>query len=254
MEKVLAIDFDGVICDSRDECLITAYISYQSLLGKKKELVNLEDFDRDFVSRFRKLRYLVRHANDFWLLIHLLLAGTERIELSEFNTLKEKHRDVLTKYKPVFYETRNYFRSLDIERWTNLHRPYSEFQTGWIAIREGFKVYVVTSKDLASVQHFSKLWNLEIATEKIWSNEKQSSKAQAVHNIMEESNVSSNQLFFIDDHPDNLIDVMKTGATCFWATWGYTPADYTFTGNVRKLNNLVELLGYVTANSEGIIE
>ena len=66
MSKIIALDFDGVICDSIDECLL---VSYHAFHGKSKiDKIDFSDIQEDLVNDFKKNRYIVGPAKDFYFL------------------------------------------------------------------------------------------------------------------------------------------------------------------------------------------
>ncbi len=70
MQTHLALDFDGVICDSVDECHLTALNAWRLLNGREQPLTDFKVLDQSAVERFRRLRHLAHSAPEFWALIH----------------------------------------------------------------------------------------------------------------------------------------------------------------------------------------
>ena len=111
MKPVLCLDFDGVICDSLDETLLVAYNGYQLFRRHRKNTVciptdiktesftGISHIPSEISELFRRLRYLVRPAGEYWLLMHLLHSGSPDITQEEFNGLLLLHRETINASK-----------------------------------------------------------------------------------------------------------------------------------------------------------
>jgi len=87
---LLALDFDGVIWDSVDEAFYTGYLAFRSLEGEI-------ELDYELLKeQFRQGRFLVKAANDVYIIFHLLKENPEMdfstFSIDEFHSL----RDVLS--------------------------------------------------------------------------------------------------------------------------------------------------------------
>ena len=63
-ENILALDFDGVICDSARECLFTAYACYGPVAGFSPAS-NLEEISPSVQGPFFRMRPFVRDGKDY---------------------------------------------------------------------------------------------------------------------------------------------------------------------------------------------
>lgn len=248
MIPLIALDFDGVICDSVDECLITAHNAYHELQGRPQWIDSLTALDPDLVDRFRKLRYLAANAADLWLVYDLAANGTGGSTPQSITALRKEHQDRLHTFEFQFFQARRRLRSANLTEWLALHRPYPEFQDGWDQIRAHFPVYLVTTKDRASIEQLNRHWRLGIGEQHLWTKERGLNKAHAVTAIAEQTGRRPEDILFVDDHPEHLVAVSATGAPCFWAAWGYLgtfgpapPEDSPFTP-IAKLADLLAQL------------
>ena len=67
--QTFVFDFDGVICDSTDECLITSWNTWQQFKGERQFRYSVSEFDEVFISRFSSVRYRVRGAGEYYALL-----------------------------------------------------------------------------------------------------------------------------------------------------------------------------------------
>lgn len=242
MKPIVALDFDGVICNSIDECMITACNSYHMFQGSSTWVDDVSELEQRFKDRFRKLRYLVKPAKEYWLLVNWIYTHLEDLKQSEFNVLKNDYKKKMEKYEPFFFKARHLLRLKDEEKWLRFHSLFPEFTAGWNVVRNYCDVFIVTTKDKLSVQYLIQMWKLAIDSEHILAKECGLSKASLIEQIAKQRNYKIKNIFFIDDHLDYLIEVLKVGARCFWASWGYTPTSKVFfEKNIYTLTTLSEL-------------
>ncbi|MFB0517091.1 MAG: hypothetical protein ACETWG_10895, partial [Candidatus Neomarinimicrobiota bacterium] len=122
---------------------------------------------------------------------------------------------------------------------------------GWDEVRRRARVFLITTKDQASIKHFNHHWGLGIPAKNIWTQERALTKGEIAARILKKSRNEPENLLFVDDHPDHLKDVSTTGARCFWASWGYlgaqgkTPAAGS---NFISISRLAEILPYLTTD------
>jgi len=250
MKPLIALDFDGVICDSVDECLITAHNAYHRMSGQADWASSLSDFSEEMIGQFRRLRHLAADASQFWLIYHLLKTGADTPAPALYQAMVAEQRQTLAEFEPRFFQARHELRSADLEAWLAIHSWYPEFQDGWDEVRKRCLVYIVTTKDLASIQHFNRYWQLGVPAEQLWTKEKGTNKAAAIAKIAETNDRTPQDIYFVDDHPQHVEAVSETGARCFWAAWGFLgaygpplPEDDRYI----RISRLADLLPYLMA-------
>ncbi|UCH09751.1 MAG: hypothetical protein JSU61_11105 [Fidelibacterota bacterium] len=244
----VAIDFDGVICDSVDECHITALNAYHRMTGDIRWVSTIDDLDPEAVQRFRRLRHLARNASEFWLVIHLTYNDPGLDGPRHFDDLRQHHLHTLTEFEPLFFQARNRYRADSPRRWLDLHRMYPEFRDGWDQLKTRFPTFIVTTKDLTSIRLFNEHWELGVPEDRIWTKERGTDKTQAIQHLADSLDISPTDFVFIDDHPHHVLEVASLGAKCFWASWGFlgTYGDSPEPDNrYITINRLAELLPYL---------
>ena len=245
MNPLIALDFDGVICDSVDECLITAHNAYHQIQGRPQWIDSLAALDPGLIDRFRKLRHMAANAADFWLVYDLAAATGNAVAPTSFKALRKEHRVRMNSFEPLFFQARLKLRSAGLTEWLALHRPYPEFQEGWDQLRAHFPVYLVTTKDRASIDQFNRHWQLGFGEQHLWTKERGLNKAHAVAAIAQQTGRKPEDILFVDDHPEHLAAVSTTGARCYWAAWGYlgvygpAPAEDSPFTPIAKLSDLL---------------
>jgi len=224
VKPVITLDFDGVICDSLEECLVTAYNAYHRLEGSDRWADSTADIRPEVADSFRRLRHYARNAPEFWVIMHWCITDGGALSQARYDALTSRYAAKLPLFEPVFFESRHVLSSTDLDRWLDLHRMYPEFCDGWNAVKGQFPVHIVTTKDLVSVQYFNRHWQLRIPDEHLWTKERALAKGEIVQRIAVESGQPIQNVLFVDDHPHHVREVAVTGARCFWASWGFLGA------------------------------
>ena len=68
IRPVIVFDFDGVVCDSTDECLVTSWNAWERWNGRSGYRARLEEFTRAERDAFRPLRPYVAGAGAYYVL------------------------------------------------------------------------------------------------------------------------------------------------------------------------------------------
>ncbi|RQW00807.1 HAD family hydrolase [bacterium] len=243
MKRVLALDFDGVLCDTLDECLITSINAYRKLSGNPARVSSLLEVKPDWVKWFRKNRPFVKPAGEYWIMAYWLHEEGGRLSGAEFEKLKCKHAATIEKFRPVFFEVRAELRNKDEQSWIALHKPFSQAMEGLAGLSEQFDIYFVSNKDRDSIGVLCRHLGLEIPDSRILTGEKGKTKPEMIGEIVYERGMKAQDILFVDDQLDHLFDVAETGAKCFWASWGYErdpKREHSFT----RLKALREVISY----------
>lgn len=239
MKKILCLDFDGVICDSQQECLLVAYNAYNSFSKNSAKRINNINTIPYYIRRdFLKHRYLVRPAKEYWLIINLLVKNKEIPNQTTFDNWVNYYSKKLIQYEPFFFEERQSLKENSPELWFSLHRIYPEFFNYWESLNKLYEIYIVTNKDYSAVSVLLDYFGINISERKIWGFEKKLEKIDMLKNIMDLNDISNSDLIFVDDHPDYVESIINIGVKSYLAGWGYNKEN-------KKNSNLVSDLGFL---------
>ncbi len=103
MKGLVFLDFDGVICDSLLECLVSSWQGYYRLhLGKRETAVPIT-----LRREFSKLRPYVRAGEDFILIQELINNKIPIRSQEQFDSqLAVRGEERMARYKELFYTAR----------------------------------------------------------------------------------------------------------------------------------------------------
>jgi phosphoglycolate phosphatase-like HAD superfamily hydrolase len=241
---ILALDFDGVICDSRAECMEVAFTAYGTQVAAPADLHDeVTPIPPESAARFMRHRHLVGLPRGYWALCDLAMhdAPSECYEHDPFDAHLASHSGDVQEFEKRFFEVREALKQRDPQEWLSLHRPYEEFLDALEELRRS-SVFIVTTKDSPSVRALLEQWELDVPGERIYGRERRMAKEDCMRAILGSAGAAPGELAFLDDHVPYLEACVALGVRCYFARWGFTPADVALPAGVKAVGNVREVL------------
>lgn len=216
MQTVLCLDFDGVLCDSIDECFVTGYNAYYSAKINTPVEAPTENY-RFFCHH----RYLVAPADDFFLLFYAFERGIGELNRGTFEQLKALTISMRANFTSNFFQHRN-TRKQESTHWASLHRMYQ--QSSLVLLDTFPKFYIVTTKDRDSIERLAAVHGYVHKLLGIYSREISVDKLTLFENLFSDANINpaNQRVIFVDDNQEHLEKVRILPLDSFLAGWGYT--------------------------------
>ena len=85
--RILVLDFDGVICNSLDECMFSAYNAYLSINNRPNKINNLNEINKLTKEEFYRLRPFIKSGEEFILSFFIINKGIKINNHLEFNKI-----------------------------------------------------------------------------------------------------------------------------------------------------------------------
>jgi len=238
MSKIIALDFDGVICDSIDECLLVSYNAFH----EKSTIDNIDfsDIQEGIVNKFKHYRYLIGPAKDFYFLWKSIFEH-RKTSIDIANIYVELKKSDINQELPFvkrFYTLREQLKKKYFNDWVSLNPFYEEIKNLLIKIQDKQNLFIVTAKDTDSVVDLLCENNIDIQHSHIYGREKKIDKRHLFKQMIEYHGISKKDIVFVDDNISNVIDVNEIGIASYLATWGYNS---NFDKIEAKNNNIVPL-------------
>jgi FMN phosphatase YigB (HAD superfamily) len=220
-QKILAFDFDGVICDGVNECLLSVWNTWHGLKVDAFSEETLAEIPDSFATRFAELRKFVRHSGQFLVAFfsdHSTFDSREEFD-AEYSRIP---RARIERFLCEFEAYRMEVISKKNDTWVNMHVFYSGMAN--VLCRHLENVYVVSGKDAASIQSLLASKSIRLPGSRVFAAQKD--KMPALHQICAMENVPQEDLIFCDDNFFNALEAHREGFSVLWADWGYqTPND-----------------------------
>jgi phosphoglycolate phosphatase-like HAD superfamily hydrolase len=251
---VLALDFDGVLCDSSREVFVVAVDTYAVLRADSATLEDLVPLREDAVGggnafraheiyrRFRDLLPLGNRAEDFGVSLRAIEDGVAITDQEDYDAFyREIGREWMDDFQHRFYECRSSLREADMSTWLKLHLPFPGFSETLRGHRDQTVPAVATAKDARSVRllldelGFGNMFDAELILDKETGVE----KTHHLRVLHERVGADFRDITFVDDKVNHLVRVAELGVRPVLAGWGF---------NTDRENALAHDLGFEVAD------
>lgn len=227
LPTIIALDFDGVICDGLVEYFATTKRAYEQIWQPDFEQ-DLETLEKSFY----KLRPVIETGWEMPVLLRALILGIEEaVVLKSWNRVRDS---IVTKENiapkiaaQTLDSVRDNWITNDLSGWLKLHR----FYPGILAIltkilSSSSKLYIVTTKEGRFVQQLLKQQGIPIARDSIIGKEAKRPKYETLRLLQDNSQESNFNIWFVEDRLPALQLVkqqpdLKPIVKLFLADWGY---------------------------------
>ncbi|OUC12587.1 MAG: haloacid dehalogenase [Alkalinema sp. CACIAM 70d] len=216
--SLLALDFDGVICDGLFEYFQTAWRAYCQLWNPDKTPPTEE-----VAQTFYRLRPVVETGWEMPVLIHALESGfSEAVILQEWPNLAlellHHHRLNPKEVGAIVDRIRDQWIAQDLPSWLSEHR----FYPGVIDRLKATENFVIIStKEARFIRQLLQEQGVEIQDDRLFGKEKQRPK----YEILRQLKPHYGTIWFIEDRLKTLQMIEKhpelTDVELFLADWGY---------------------------------
>ena len=217
---LLMLDFDGVIAQSIDECLVSGHNAYADYSGGSR-VERMEELDRDWVETARHLRNFIRNGEDYVYIAHALASGEEVNGQEDFDAFKQDNIDLKDLFFERFFQARQSFARSRPEQWCELSPLYPGMAGFLKEYEPGNNLYIITTKLLVFVREILSFHNIDLQQENLFDTRDGRSKSQIITDILADRQISKKQCYFLDDQVDTVIKVCPTGIHAILALWGY---------------------------------
>jgi phosphoglycolate phosphatase-like HAD superfamily hydrolase len=220
---ILALDFDGVICDGLIEYFATTQRTYEQLWHQDR---NLEELAQNFY----KLRPVIETGWEMPVLLRSLVLGVSEAEIFSNwsaiadNIVRAEKLDRMTVSQKLDRVRDNWIQE-DLAGWLSLHR----FYPGIIdrlqqIINSPIQLYIVTTKEGRFVEQLLQQQAIELPAAQIIGKEVKRPKYETLRILKNEAS-SNNIIWFVEDRLSALQQVRQQAdlqdVTVFLADWGY---------------------------------
>ncbi len=260
--RVIAFDFDGVLCDSSREVFVVAVDTLaaqepgSALLGdliplRDEALAGGDEFrNHELYTRFLELLPLGNRAEDFGIALKAIEDSRSIADQTAYDSfyaeIPASWRDG---YHRRFYESRERLRESDVQRWLALHLPYPELVEALERHRGTVLPAVATAKDTQSVRILLSELGLADVFDPQLILDKETGVEKTVHlrELQRRTDAPFNNITFIDDKLNHLETVAGLGVRGVLAGWGFNSERERTTArrlgfDVAQLNTLDQTL------------
>jgi len=217
---LLFLDFDGVICDSVDECFLTSWIAYYHYY----RLQQPSSVRCELRKRFGQLRPFIRAGEDY-LLLHRILEQAGHVQnQAQFDLLLEKAgKEQMAVFKQLFYKARQYLVTEDFLYWCRLNRLYPHITPLLQQAAGNEHLFILSTKKPEFINAILKFYGISFAKERILY-PGSSSKISIIGEIL--ATRPDSCALFVDDQIDHLAKETHNTIKPYLASWGYIKPEW----------------------------
>lgn len=224
---LLALDFDGVLCDGLREYFQSSWRTYCQVWRPESDLP-----PESLAERFYRLRPVIETGWEMPLLLRSLITGTSEAEIwRQWRGVSRRAIEVESLDPKAIARrldaVRDEWIATDLEGWLEMHRFYPgaiERLQSWLAAGSP-PVYIVTTKEGRFVRQLLQKAGIDFPPEQVIGKEVKRSKADTLKHLLPTSKKVETHLWFVEDR----LPALKTARQelagrslgLFLADWGY---------------------------------
>ncbi|MEA2036298.1 MAG: HAD family hydrolase [Nanoarchaeota archaeon] len=232
--KILALDYDGVLVDSKKEAFAVAYNIYQKLYGFKnlnKELLSHKNFNkidtelREQESEFDRLRPFCSKLYKFSTIIAAL---DDKIDIKDKKHFLEYGSKLYQDphFKEKFHNERERLQKENFEEYLKLVPPHKSVIEDVKKLSELFdKVFILTANRKDLIHRVLSKYNLDIPLGNIFDvnfkGRAPKTKTAMIEHLIKEEGAQPKDIVFVEDQLEYARSVIPTGVKLFIVDWGY---------------------------------
>jgi len=245
---LLALDFDGVICDGLLEYFQSTKRAYQTLWPDTSPIALDAQADA-----FYQLRPVIESGWEMPLLLRALVLGIDQTNIQHHWTAIAKElqtQEGINKAQlgPALDQVRDHWIQQNLDQWLGLHRFYPgilDQLKQWLTIENPPFLYIVTTKEGRFVRQLLHSHGVNFSEDCIIGKEIQQPKFKTLIQLLEKHNIAGDRLWFVEDLLKTLTSVAQhpelEKAGLFLADWGYNTAENRASLQCQKRFQLLSL-------------
>ena len=222
---LLALDFDGVVCDGMIEYFQTAWRTYCSIWSPPDSVP-----PGDLAQQFYRTRPVIETGWEMPILVRELVKGTSEAEiLQDWQTIA-KRTVTEENLDPKMLSTqldgiRDRWISADLPSWLSLHRFYPGVIERVKAFLEmSLELYIITTKEERFVRSLLEKDGVHLEKGRIFGKGEKRPKYEILRELL--AGIQPNpQIWFVEDRLKTLLTVQQqpdlSDVRLFLADWGY---------------------------------
>jgi phosphoglycolate phosphatase-like HAD superfamily hydrolase len=235
MPTLLALDFDGVICDGLIEYFQTAWRVYCQIWKPTDSTP-----PSGLAEQFYRLRPVVETGWEMPVVLRSLLVGQSEADLLDHWPTISQERVTTEHLNPKDIEAavdqvRDQWIAADLDNWLDQHRFYPGIaQRLQQMLAESMPVVIITTKEGRFARKLLQKHGIEMAENQIFGKEVRQPKAQTLRDLLAQTSqpasTKSPSIWFVEDRLKTLQGIKPqtdlASVQLFLADWGYnTPGD-----------------------------
>ena len=220
---ILALDFDGVIADSINECLFSGYNAY-SRFSRRQPVETFDHLDDEWIDKARHMRRFIRNGEDYVYIAKALDQGVEVDRQEDFDRFLDEYHGLQRGFLQAMKNERLSTLEQNPTQWHKLNHLYPGMQAFLSTYPNKDNLCIITTKLLVFVKAILQTHRIEFKEDRLFDTSDGRSKGDIIEDITYDRGVTAGNFYFVDDQVDTLIKVKSLGIHLYLAAWGYNDA------------------------------
>lgn len=221
----LALDFDGVICDSIAECLVVGYNAFHAIQGRGHAASRFESIPPDQRTEARRIRNFIRSSEDYVYLFHAITEHADVRDQAAFDSFCSTYAGSKESYFNAFYAQRERMAVQFPERWIELNPLYPGMRDFLLRFGHPNRLFIVSTKRSSYIRQLLDGHGIPFEPSHVLDTLSSGSKRVILNGLIQDEKSRAGSLFFVDDQVHTLLQIGDPAIRCILAEWGYTGVD-----------------------------
>lgn len=238
--KIYALDFDGVICDSAVETGTAGWKVAQKLWTDMPDAI-----PSGLMSQFSRVRPVMETGYEAILIMRLLFEGMAAETMMDafhhqIEALMIRDELSVDELKAIFGSTRDQWIKRDFDSWVEMN-PLFDGIAGKLQQLDTDNSFIITTKQERFVDHILSANNIHFPLAQIFGLDRNLSKQQILTDLSLDR--PDDEILFVEDRLPTLINVITDDrldqVRLFLADWGYnTEQDRDSAASIKRIKTI----------------
>ncbi len=215
--RYLFLDFDGVICDSAEECWETSIRAYKDLRDGSAFRFSSED-----KTLFLEYRPFIRNGEDYIILLEAIREGIPLEHQDDFDALHARFTEKkLTEFGKAFLDCRKGLFDEDREGWLDMNPLFPEVEETVRRCADAFRARILSTKPVDYIRMILEHWGVQWDEARITYTPGKRKTAYITDFLDARAGKDKGSAAFVEDQYANLRAGDDPRITGYLAEWGY---------------------------------
>jgi len=213
--SLLVLDFDGVICDSVEECFVSSWTAYHEMY------LGLPGSEEPAAARaeFRAMRPFVRSGEDFVLVQELVHRAASVDSQVEFDRAWQRPGIPSRKvFKDLFYQARSTLMGRDRQAWLAMNPIYPHVASAISGLAPVVEFFILSTKRPQFVRETLAANKIHVSPERVLYSEEEP-KLSMIEKLLQSRHAP--RALFVEDQIDAIRGNTNARIQVYLASWGY---------------------------------
>ncbi len=235
-KKLLALDFDGVLCNSIHDTIMTAVNTFLKCREPHNLFIEDQltpetvfDFEKqnpEFMQKFIRLMPLGNFAKDYYVILKIIddnIFDTISSQKDFDQIRKNSDPQTIKTYDNLFYKYRYSLQKNNPDKWAELLPAFPGIPEAVTKLSKNFLLAIATSKDVHSVNILIKKYDISdlFSSKNILDKNFARTKREHITKLRQLHDLDFRDIYFIDDKVSHLLQVNDLNIHTYLATWGF---------------------------------